>query len=293
MISSALYKSITEVLVNASPQVRLTNSWRTLHEEYGIGSLTTCRKLLRLTPSDRQALVNWAQHELGVDPRQMSHEQAMKRTRTQAAASSNQEKGLSAAVRSNHLELRSLTGQVGEYRHPFGGYLGLSVDEALSLPFTHIITVENFDTFLCLNPEHLPMLPCASSLLVFRGDNKAHPGAVKKLIKATSARLFHYGDYDPAGLRIGFNMMPGTQLLLPDLAHITASQSANTAFVRLSKLNVFAKQETILGQLEQGVAALSIEMAAHLQFIRTNHIAITQESLMAKQVPMMMAVPIG
>lgn len=290
MISSALYKSITEVLVNASPQVRLTNSWRALHEEYGIGSLTTCRKLLQLNPRDRQALIKWAQHELGVDPRQMSYAQVMNRTRTQAAAASNQEKGLSAAVRGNHLEVRSLTGQVGEYRHPRGGYLGLSVDEALSLPFTHIMTVENFDTFLCLSPEHVPMLPCAATLLVFRGDNKAHPGAVKKLLNATSASLFHYGDYDPAGLRIGLSMMPGTQLLLPDLAHIASSQSGNTEFIRLSKLNAFAKQEIILGQLEQGVAALSIDMAAHLQFIRANQIAITQESLMAKQVPMIMAV---
>lgn len=137
------------------------------------------------------------------------------------------------------------------------------------------------------------MLPCVLTLLVFRGDNKDHSGAVKKLIKATSASLFYYGDYDPAGSRIGLSMKLGTQLLLPSLAHIANSQSDNTAFVRLSKLNAFAKQEAILGQLEQDVAALSIEMAAHLQFIRTKHIAITQESLMVKQVPMMMAEPLG
>lgn len=280
MISSALYKSITGVMLVAKPQVKLTANWRRLYEEQGIGRISSCGKLLLLSALHRKTLADWVQQELGVDPRLISYEQAMNRTRTEAAATSNQEKGLSAAVRGNHLEIRSLTGQVGEYRHPFGGYLGLSVDEALSLPFTHIMTVENFDTFLCLNSEHLPMLPCASTLLVFRGDNKAHPGAVKKLIKATSAKRFHYGDYDPAGLRIGLSMMPGTQLLLPDLSQISVKKLS-----KLTKLNAFAKQEAQLRQLEGSTEALPSEVVEHMRFIRAHNIAITQESLMAKQVP--------
>ena len=283
MISPALYKSITGVMLVAKPHVRLTANWQSVHQEQGIGRISPCTKLLLLTPLHRQALLDWVQRELGVDPRTMSYEQAMSRSRTEAAGASNQEKGLSAAVRSNHLEVRSVTGRVGEYHHPDHGYLGLSVTDALALPFTHVMTVENFDTFLCLKAEHLLTLPAASTLLVFRGDNNAHPGAVKKLLNSTTASLYHYGDYDPAGLRIGLSMMPSTQLLLPDLSQIRAEQ-----FIKLTKLTTFAKQEKILRQLERGAVTLPVDLAAHLQFIRDHNIAITQESLMAKQVPLTM-----
>lgn len=283
MIAPALYKSITQVLASAMPQVKLTANWRRLYEEQGIGRISNCGKLLLLTAQHRQSLADLAQRELGVDPRQVSYAQVMSRSRTQAANTSNQEKGLSAAVRSNHLEVRSVTGRVGEYRHPHHGYLGLSVIDALTLSFTHIMTVENFDTFLNLSSEHLLTLPAASTLLVFRGDNKAHPGAVKKLLNGTTASLYHYGDYDPAGLRIGLNMPTGTQLLLPDLSQINTEQ-----FIKLTKLTTFAKQENILRQLERRAATLPVEMSAHLQFIRDHNIAITQESLMAKQVPLIM-----
>ena len=271
------------MLASAQPQVRLTPPWRILYDELGIGRIASCGKLLQLSSLDRQALADWVQRELGVDPRRVSYEQAMSRTRTEVAGASNQEKGLSAAVRSHHVEVRSVTGQVGEYRHPRNGYLGLSVEEALAISCTHLITVENFDTFLCLNAEHLPMLPPASSLVVYRGDNKAHPGAVKKLLKNSTSQLFHYGDYDPAGLRIGLSLAAGTQLLLPDLSQICTEQ-----LMTFTKLNAFAKQEAQLRQLEGSAAVLPIEIVEHLRFIRTHNIAITQESLMAKQVPLAM-----
>ncbi|WP_067516752.1 DUF7281 domain-containing protein [Endozoicomonas ascidiicola] len=281
MITRALYKSIEDVLLVAKAQVKLSANWRTLHDEYGIGLISPCKGVLKLSSTDRMALVNWVIRQTGVDPRQVSYEQMISRSRTQAAGVTNEEKALSADPRADHVEVRSLNGIVGKCCHPADGYLGLRVAETLTIPFTYLITVENFDTFISLHAEYLPMFPKDNTLLVFRGDNKAHPGAVKKLLEQTSAHRVHYGDYDSAGLRIGLNMGSGTTLVLPDLEHITGKELA-----KLSKLSAFAKQEEILRQLECHPESLPAKIAIHLQIIRDHNIAVTQESLMANRVPL-------
>ena len=282
MITKALYKSIWSVLSAAKVQIRLTNNWQNLHDEYGIGRVSPCTKWLQLSSTDRMELVNWVVRQTGADPRHVSYEQAISRSRTQVAEFTNEEKGISSEPRSDHVELRSFNGFIGKYTHSDNGYLGLKVSEIISMPFTYLVTIENFDTFVDMRAEHLPMLPIDKTLLVFRGDNKAHPRAVKKLLEQTTANRVHYGDYDSAGLMIGLKSMgKNTTLVLPDLKQIGGEKLS-----KLSKLSSFAKQENILQQLERQADDLPVNISSHLQIIRKHNIAVTQQSLMAHQVPL-------
>jgi len=272
-----LYGEIHKVLGIAKERVKTTSKWVALHEQHDIGRLSACGRWLNLSSADRMTLKKLAIKEVGADPSKISLEELATRSRTEAASVTNDEKSISRNPRSSHVEVRGINGAVGDHSHSDRGYLGMEVDEVLEMRPEGLLTVENFDTFASLKKIDLPSLITDDTLIVFRGDNKANPAAVKRLLCRHTGLHFHFGDFDSAGIRIGLQMGRNTSLILPDIGNIETLR-------KLSKSNSFADQESILKGLEANVIPSSF--APYVESIRLHNLAVTQESLIANGIPL-------
>lgn len=268
--------------------VNFNQSWQYLHREYDVGEVLPCGKKLHLSRDERNYLFEMANKQ-GIDFTADDYRQAYHRSRTEAAATSNDEKPLAHSPRAQHLEVRSLQYNVGQYRHAPDGYLGIRIDELLQLAaqsaFHRVITVENFDTFLSLQADDLSILSPAISLqennlLIYRGDNIASPSAVLALLPQLSQPIIHFGDFDAYGINIGLKLPGVQQLVLPDLQKVPIEILAG-----LSKKEIFIKQESHLKNLMQSTQCPSV-IVPLLEIMLTHRLAVTQESMMAHHIPL-------
>lgn len=213
--SKSAYKAIQKVIQNAESTVNKTQLWIKLHNAYNIGSEQ--HGYFSLTARDRIELAQLALAETGYDPRNDNYDKMIEMTRTQSSLMGSNEKVFSSNPREPFIEVRFFDGSSID-----SGYRGILVEDAAALTPDVILSIENFDTFVWINEQYLrshfiKTQNINSVLVVFRGDTRASPKAVKRLRQLYDGAWWHFGDFDPKGLQIAVSDLKSNVVILPEL----------------------------------------------------------------------------
>ena len=273
-------KVIYKALSAGSERVSENKTWNHLNREYGIGRKDGNEYIL--SAQEHFDLRKIVEQETGLDLLSDQYLNDNTLSRTESARQLKDEKLLSTAVRSGHIEVRSDTGTVGNYTHSRHGYTGLKVDELLNEFIETIIVIENRDTFLSLSVSVLPgCFESAKPVYLYRGDNQVCPGAVKQYLEQTKASVFYFGDFDAKGLEIALAMPKVQGLILPD-----QTQTDSKSLQKLSKSDAFyAQQPSLLSLLNKNIPLLLRE---YLMLMNDWKLAVTQEHLIARHIPLVL-----
>jgi len=213
-VLSRAYKS-------AKPLLKLTNLWRFLNAEYGIGCLD--KNNLILQQIDYQQIRELVKNSMGID----ISEPLLTGSRIDIAKTTGNEKLNAEAPGRHHLLLNSPSGKllINDQVIPLIKGASYRVDwRALDLNKIPqlIIVVENlqaFDFFQSFNlPESL-----SNALVVYRGHNISSK-AVIDFLKATleDTQIISFCDFDPKGFEIALSTTQVTDILLPELDQVFA-----------------------------------------------------------------------
>jgi len=252
--------------------VPATGVWLEFYSEYNLGVLQG--NIIVLNATSRIGIAEKVKEIIGLDPSKDNYDDLKLMSRTQVSKITNQEKFISLPPREVFVEVRHLT---STYHAP--GYQGMLVQDVMSLNCACFVSVENFDVFANLQLGDLTCLKKlagANVLLVYSGDNKASPKAVKKLIELNNRPWVHFGDYDPAGIHIAIVKLKATHLIVPNINHIKSSLALTNKFV-------FNEQHVQLNKIKQ---ITTDTITPHVEFIKKNSIAIMQEQLISHGIPL-------
>lgn len=281
-INRTVYKTIHHALKLVKNEMPHNKTWDWLFQEYGLGTKT--HKGYCYTPADRLKLRELIQKLTGLDPLVKDEQQLGTMTRIEASLTQKDEKALSEPVRHRYLEVRLGTGLKRDLglNHPAIKYIGTEVNDLLALDLDRIWVIENRAVFMEFNAEsidangienHTSDLKMAS---VFRGDNKTTSKPLIEFLQQTQAKVFHFGDFDAKGLEIGLSLPNLEQMLLPDLDKVSAHELQS-----LSKSEAYYRQLPALDGLEK-----NNKLSRYIDFIRKYQIAVTQEHLMSRRIPL-------
>jgi hypothetical protein len=269
-ITAQSYKQINVALINAKDLVPASGIWLDLHSEYNIGIRQGNH--IALSAKSRIEIANLVKKSIGLDPRKHHYSDLKAMSRTQVSALTKDEKLISLPPREKFVEVRLL---IKDYCAP--GYQGMLVDDVLALDNQCIISIENFDTFSNIQRGDLNCTMTLSGqtmCVVFAGDTKANPKAVKALMTSNTTPWIHYGDYDPAGLHIGMVRLKVDYIIVP-------KATERERLLALSNEKVHKRQYVQLNIIK---AFTQPEIAEHITFIKKNNIAVMQEQLISHQV---------
>jgi hypothetical protein len=258
--------------MHGKDSVPSTGIWLELYNEYNLGALQG--SIIILDAKSRVGIAEKVKEITDFDPRKDHYEDLKLMSRTQASKFTNDEKFISLPPREAFVEVRRLT---NTYHTP--GYQGMLVEDVMSLNCPCFVSVENFDVFTNLQLSDiicLEKLAGAHVCLIYSGDNKASPKAVKKLRELNNKPWVHFGDYDPAGIHIAIARLKATHIIVPNIDAIKTS-------LALTNKLVFASQYIQLNKLKQIIPASIIP---HVEFIKENNIAIMQEQLISHNIPL-------
>jgi hypothetical protein len=274
-LNRSTYKAISEAVNQVLSEVPKNKTWLSLNKTYNIGTLE--RKIIKLTPKGRNELAKLCGVNYGLNPNKTSYNEAMNETRTDAGLDLKDEKVLSKAPRSEHIDIRFSQNTYKQWAHPKNGYMGLSVEDLLNIYVDSVVIVENRSTFLTIEQNQLPYpLNTNSILFLYRGDKISSPKAVLKYLKRAIINIVHFGDFDPQGIIIALAMPNIKQILLPDISCLSIS-----LLKKISKNETFYKQLKSLDSLKK-----KDKLENYVTCIEQNNLAIMQERLMANKIPL-------
>lgn len=266
------YQTLANVVLKAKSEVPTSSLWSRLHDNYGIGVLTPAG--IQLAPRHRQALVQLVEKELGLNLKKDKYESLKNMSRTEVSSFANNEKFIGQSPRSRFMEIRTYDGDSITV-----GYKGVTLQDVLKYEVELVLSIENFDTFTSLDCTDLIRMGLDHEeriLIVYRGDSKALPTVVKNYREIFTGRWIHFGDFDPKGLHIGLVEMRANFLILPTLEFISKG------IPDFNQSALFFKQCEILNK----VASQNEDVLSLLCFMKKNEIALTQEHLIARSVPL-------
>jgi hypothetical protein len=275
--SKSAYKSVQIVVQGAKSKVSKTEFWRSVHNAYGFGHEE--RRHFVLSATDRVNLAKQTFKQTGYDPRKDEYIDMVNMSRTESSKKGFDEKAFSTNPREPFVEVRYYNG------HLDNGYRGIYVDQAISLSADLILSIENFDTFVWIDEHYLRDViinqsAIKSVLLVFRGDSKASPKAVKKLRNSYQGKWWHFGDFDPKGVEIAVADMKSDVVIMPDLQSLQAQLKLQP---NISDSDIFHKQtasHAYIEKLAQTTPALTDLLDAMLLY----KLAVCQEPLTSREV---------
>lgn len=159
-------------------------------------------------------------------------------------------------------------------------YLGIKVT---CLPSAdNIIIVENFVPFVQLSPCHLALIDpklSGKTLLVYRGHDHKSVYSHLALLKDLPASIYIFADYDFSGLSIAHDL---AHRLLADGVILPALTNSLSTLKPLSKTFV---------RLAQQKRPPTSWLLPHFDRLERDFLAITQESLLAHQIPLIICYP--
>lgn len=268
--SKRAYISVQRALRNRASSVTLSDVWRELHNELGIGSLSS--KHLTLNSSDHARLREWYVCEVGADPLITD----IKGDRLEVAALVRDEKWSAEAVFAGLMRVNTRRGEVplrqGAAVTPPGTLLEVDPNEIRVDQLNAVILVENG---IIARQWHQCMIPAdlSGALMVYRGHNPEEVKSVRGWLQSLPETISKIGyfDFDPAGLgmAIDYNM---DAILIPDKIDDLLANPIN------NKPNCFAdqlRQRPSLGdQIPRSCRTLWSWMSE-----TGRHCAVTQERL--------------
>lgn len=277
LTSKSAYKSVQKVVKHAKSAVSKTEFWRSVHNAYGIGLEE--RDNFSLSATDRVKLARYTLSETGFDPRKDQYVDMVNMSRTESSKIGFDEKAFSANPREPFVEVRYYNDLLDK------GYRGVYVDEALSFSPDLILSIENFDTFVWIDEDYLRDVLINQSLvktvlLVFRGDSKATPKAVKRLRNSYDGQWWHFGDFDPRGVQIAVSEMKSDFVIMPDLQSLKTLLKTHP---KISDSGSFHKQTASHAYVEN-LARSVPTLSEHLNEMILNQLAVCQEPLTSRQV---------
>jgi len=271
-INANNYISMANVVLKAKAEVADNPFWEMLHENYGIGIRGI--GVFSLTSGHRVKLLELVKKEMGLNLKTDKYQDIKSVSQTELSGKANRAKSLSAKPRAPFVELRYFDGKtIGR------GYQGLKVSHILKLEIDVVLSVENFDTFVSISTEQLVNFGFKIGkkvLVVFRGDSRVSPKAVQAFRKVYAGHWSHFGDFDPKGLHIGAVELKAHTLLLPTLDFLTQSKPA------FSQPDLYNKQLSFVDI----IPVQNEQMRLLLTIMKADELAIEQEHLMAREVPL-------
>lgn len=256
-------------------KITLTDTWRQIHQLYGVGTKLGTSALL-LTAVDHQTLLALVRKDMSLDP--LRHSTAvLEGDRLALAAISRNEKVSGRPVGEGLVLVAHPSGRVllpsGDYQHPRGGTLNVQATDLHGLE--KVLLVENLSVMLAADRyqlptelQHVPML--------FRGDRQWSPKAVSAA-RAGITDLISFPDYDPQGL---MNSLTAGASAVVVPASVTIARILEA---RLNKPADFDRQSSAVEWLERRGGTIAADLLRR-------RLAISQES-MADQVLELITLP--
>lgn len=188
-------------------------SWRSLHDELGIGAIETGK--LRLAPADHEKLRSWITLETSADPLVTD----IKGGRLEVASQVSNEKWAIEGVFSDLMQVNVRSGEVplkqGDAVTPPDTLLSITPDDLAIDRIKSVVIVENG---IIARHWHKCRIPADldDSIMVYRGHD-ANATVVKRWIKSISSNItaIGYFDFDPAGLGLAIDYQVNG-ILIPD-----------------------------------------------------------------------------
>lgn len=275
--SKSAYKAIQKVIKNAEYTVNKTQLWVKLHNAYNIG--TEQQDHFSLTARDRIKLAEQTLAQTGYDPRKDDYNKMTEMTRTQSSLRGTNEKVFSSNPRSPFIEVRLFDGSSID-----SGYRGILVEDALALAPDVVLSIENFDTFVWINEHYLrshliKSVDVNTVLIVFRGDTRASPKAVKSLRKSYAGAWWHFGDFDPKGLQIAVSDMKSNVVILPELNALTEHIAIQP---NISDSSNYYKQQDSLNHI-RSLAMPYPQLSKWIAAMDENKLAVCQEPITSRE----------
>nr|WP_229649438.1 hypothetical protein [Vibrio splendidus]MCC4880722.1 hypothetical protein [Vibrio splendidus] len=189
-------------IVNGSGVIRLLNTGtvKTIHEDYGIGSLVAqCH--ISFNALDKIEIRRLIKNTFNIDLND-----PISGNRISYSAKAGQEKLATIAPKSKNIELRSLYGSVrvnGKECTLLNetSSIVVSMDDVATIEHDIIIIVENYEAFRNLTSAILPKTSeFKDPLVAYRGDGQR--AAVDSIIKEIGIKAYSWMDYDPQGFNL-------------------------------------------------------------------------------------------
>lgn len=203
-LSKKSYSSVQRVLHNRLFKVSLNQLWKEIHDELGVGELSS-RHLL-LSADDHTKLRDWFTLEVGADPLTT----AIIGDRLQAAALVRNEKWATEAVFSGMMQVNVISGVVplaqGDAITPPGTLLEVSADDVEIDRIDTVILIENGIVARYWNQCRIPS-ELSRALMVYRGHGAESMRSVREWIDElpTTIKKVGYFDFDPAGMGLAID----------------------------------------------------------------------------------------
>lgn len=261
-------KAIMNAVRRNQDKITLTDTWRQIHELYGVGTKLGTSALL-LTAADHQTLLALVRKDMSLDPLRHSTD-ALEGDRLVLAAISRNEKVSGRTVGEGLVLVAQPSGRVllpsGDYQHPRGGTLNVQASDLHGLE--RVLLVENLSVMLAAHRYQLPA-ELQGVPMLFRGDRQWSPKAVSAA-RVGITDLISFPDYDPQGLMNSLTA-GASAVVVPAPATIARILEA-----RLNKPADFDRQSSAVEWLERRGCSIAADLLRR-------RLAISQES-MADQV---------
>lgn len=157
-------------------------------------------------------------------------------------------------------------------RMPAGAYAVLSVEQALGLPCSRLLVVENLETFRQLEAyKWLRLAEGPATLAVFRGDSRFNGADAAQVIEQRIEPVWAFMDFDPAGLGLAAALPRLEQVVLPSEAWLRQAARGARA------LELFERSHAQYSSVLDAASHRQVRAAWELQ--RTWRAGVAQEGM--------------
>lgn len=212
-LSKKTFITIQRALHNRTFRVALNATWQEIHNELGIGSVSS--KHLLLKPEDHEKLRKWASLEAGADPLTTT----VSGDRLEVSSLVRDEKWATESVFSGMIQVNVRSGEIplsqGNAVTSPGTLLSVTASEILVGENATVVLVENGIVARHWHKCRVPAV-LSNALMVYRG-HASEAEAVRGWLNSlpSEVRKVGYFDFDPAGLGMAIDYGVDA-ILIPD-----------------------------------------------------------------------------
>lgn len=272
------FEAVQHMLVKGQTQVKLNQTWKKIHQQQGVGIVTST--MLSLSRKEREYLRNWIMRETGIDP--YSRDKLPER-RIKVAEIGRNEKLARRNVFSSMLRVARYNGgdintRSGKASIPPSSVLEISSDQ-LILSDETVVIVENGEL---IREWHKLFLPSEleHALIIYRG-HESEAALLRDLLISSPPKLnIGYYDFDPAGLLMGLSNGHQAVLLPRKLGELSRGKAL---FDSINQPDKFWDQGEQLRILQKKDASC---LQPYIDHVVSHQVALMQEHMMVHQIPL-------
>lgn len=274
VLSKRQLAMIRNLIIQRRISLTLSDGWREIGRVLDLDFLTQTDRKISLSSSERMLLHATVRDIDGID----IFDNELQGNRMQISAKIANEKLASISPEQERVLVRIIGSSLNI---PANWTLRIPIDECLVLIKQHlikqIITVENLDVFDYWQLQGLDNIQ-GITLVVFRGSTSQYSAAgTKALCQQTEIPIWHFGDFDPEGIRIATGLPNMNALIVP---------SDLQALLKEAHLNHqvdFERQESAQTYLKNAQLGIWQDLA---NFILRHRLSIKQQHLISRNIPL-------